>query len=83
VTTSEVHSVKILKLHDQLYSVRSVEEAAHVYSGHAQVAVQPAPPYFEVSVSSDSPEAEGVVAGELANYALALTVEARRTKTDR
>ena len=65
-----------LRLHRELYRGTCVDEAAKVYGPHATLELTEEPAYWCVRVTAASPERERQVAGELANYALGLTVKA-------
>ena len=67
-----------LKLHSDLYSADAVAQAVSVYADYASVTVRQVAPYFEVDVTCDVETREPRVAAELANYALAITIEERR-----
>ncbi len=68
-----------LRLHQELYSAPAIEEASAVFSRHATIERSEEKPYFELEIAVSSAEVdEEVLAGELANYALALTVEEKR-----
>jgi hypothetical protein len=66
-----------LRLHRDLYAASAVDRAFGVYAPHATLARREEAPYWVVDVSAQTPERERRVAGELANYALGLTVKER------
>jgi hypothetical protein len=65
-----------LRLHRELYRGTSIDEAVKLYAPHAAFELVEEPSYWCVRVTAASPERERRVAGELANYALGLTVKA-------
>ena len=68
-----------LRLHQELYSAPAVEEASAVFASHAKVCLREEKPYFDLEITAANAETdEDVLAGELANYVLALTVEEKR-----
>ena len=66
-----------LKLCKSLYRGTSVDEAVKVYAPHASFELAEEPSHWTVRVTASSPERERRVTGELANYALGLTLKAR------
>ena len=64
--------------HHELYSLRALERTVEVFSGCGKVELGQEMPYYRATVTGDSTETEAELAGELANYALALTVEEKR-----
>jgi hypothetical protein len=67
-------NLESIKLHKTLYSATSIGRAMETFKSHALLQMREAGFYFEITVSSeDSNERE--VASELANHALAFTVE--------
>jgi hypothetical protein len=67
-----------LRLHRELYDGAAVDAALKVYAPHATFERAEEPSHWVVSITARSPERERRVAGELANYALGLTVKGRR-----
>jgi hypothetical protein len=67
-----------LRLHRDLYEGNAVDGALKVYAPHATLEQAEAPAHWIVRVTARSPERERRVAGELANYALGLTMRGRR-----
>ena len=68
------------KFHHELYSLRALERCREVYRSAAEVEVAQEMPYFRVTVQATEPAVEAEVLGELMNYALALTVEEKRSR---
>lgn len=69
-----------LRLHRDLYARSAVDEAVKVYGGYAALERFDAGAHWGVRVSvpgSGTERRERRVAGELANYALGLTVKTR------
>ena len=67
-----------VRLHCELYSAEAIERSMTVFAGVATLELRQDMPYFEVVLNSQDPDAEPGIAGEFANYALALTVEEKR-----
>jgi hypothetical protein len=67
-----------LRLHRELYRGTAIDEAVKLYGPHATFELAEGPSYWTVRLTAASPERERRVAGELANYALGLTVRARQ-----
>lgn len=71
--------MRTLRLHQDLYSARAIEESCEVFEAHARVDRREERPYFQLEISAIAADTdEPALAGELANYALALTVEEKR-----
>jgi hypothetical protein len=69
-----------MRLHCELYSAPALASAIQVFEGYASVTMRKDEQYFLVTVSADSETVEDRVAAELSNYALALTIEERRSQ---
>ena len=69
--------MKELRLHRKLYRGPSIDEALKLYAKYATFEQAEEPDYWVVRVTAGSPAREERVAGELANYALGLTIVAR------
>jgi hypothetical protein len=67
-----------LLLHHELYSLRALERTVAAFAEAGDVQLGHEMPYYRATVSGATPEVEEELAGELANYALALTVEEKR-----
>ncbi len=67
-----------LRLHRELYDGAAVDSAMKVYAPHATFERSEQPSHWVVQITSRSVERERRIAGELANYALGLTVKGRR-----
>lgn len=65
-----------LRLHRALYRGTSIDEAVKVYGPYGSFELAEEADYWKVRVTAKSPERERRIAGELANYALGLTVKA-------
>lgn len=63
-----------VRLHRFLYLATAVDEAAEVYGPYAALERVDVDDYWAVRVTGASPERERQIAGELANYALGVTV---------
>ena len=63
-----------LRFHHALYAGEAVDEAAKVFAPHAKLDLRDDGEHWIVAVTAD-PSRERRVAGELANYALGLTVK--------
>ena len=68
-----------LRLHHELYSLPAVQKTLKVFSGAGRVELHQEMPHYRVEIVGETREREAELAGELGNYALALTVEERRT----
>jgi hypothetical protein len=64
-----------VRLHRHIYRGESVDEAVKVFASYATFNLKEEPESWLVEVSSESPERERRIAGEVANYALGLTVK--------
>ena len=69
-----------LKLHREIYDGRCVDEAVKLFAAHAQFDLTEEEAYWAVRLTAGTPERERRVAGEFANYALGLTVNAGGVK---
>ncbi len=67
-------------LHAELYRAEAVEEAGRAFSEHCQTVVSREESYLRVDLTATGDQSEERLAGELANYALALTVEMARNE---
>jgi hypothetical protein len=66
-----------LRLHRALYRGTAVDEAAKAFAGRVELDLVEEPDYWVVKLSAGEPERERRAAGELANWALGLTVQKR------
>jgi len=66
-----------LRFHRELYDGKAVDAAVRQYDGYAEFELTEEPDYWVVAVSLSDPDARRALAGELANYALGLTIEQR------
>lgn len=66
-----------IRFHQDLYVGSAVDEALQVFRKFAAFDRAEEPPYWVVRVSGPSDRRERLVARELANYALGLTVHRR------
>ena len=66
-----------VRFHRELYSGPCVDEAVKLYAAHARFELREEPSHWIVELSTEDPARERVVAGELGNYALGLTVQKR------
>ena len=69
-----------LRLHRTLYRGTAIDEAMKLFTKHAAFEQAEEPDYWVVRVTAAPPAREGRerrIAGELANYALGLTIVAR------
>jgi hypothetical protein len=67
-----------LRFHHELYSLWALERTVAAFAEAGQVQLHQEMPYYRATVSGETLEVEAELAGELANYALALTVEEKR-----
>jgi hypothetical protein len=65
-----------LRLHRHIYRGASVDEAVKIFTGYGTFERKEEPESWLVEVTTDDPQRERRIAGELANYALGLTVKA-------
>jgi hypothetical protein len=70
-----------LRLHREIYRGTAVDEACGIYGSYATLERAEETDHWAVRVTAASPERERQVAGELANYALGLTVSTREAKS--
>ena len=70
-------SVRTLRFHVDMYGGPALDEAVAVYAPFADLVRGEEPPHWVVTVSSVDEARERRIAGELANYALGLTVKQR------
>ena len=68
-----------LRLHQELYSVRGIDAAIAAYEQAGTFARAEHAPYFELQITAAADVDEAELASELANYALASTIEERRS----
>ena len=70
-----------LRFHRTLYSEAAIREAMEVYSAYAELELTEQEPYALVQVASTSDGLDhDLLAGELANHALARSIEERRSQ---
>jgi hypothetical protein len=69
--------VKTLRFHRELYPGAILDEALKVYQPFATITRSEEPSHWIVSLTSTKEARETRIAGELANYALGLTVQKR------
>lgn len=74
--------MKTLRFEKTLYDGAQVDAALQVYARFGDFAQKETDDAWFVEVSSGSPEKERRLAGELANYALGLTIRSRRANTE-
>ena len=72
----------VLKLHRKIYRGTAVDAALKVYGAYATFEQREEPDHWVVSVSAATHARERRVAGELANYALGLTIAARNASPE-
>ena len=65
-----------LRLHGSIYSEASVKAAVAAFTGHATVAMSRDAAYWVVTVDDEDPDHARVVAHELGNMALGLSIDA-------
>jgi hypothetical protein len=75
--------LRTVELRKSLYEGRAVDEAIKVYDPHASLGRKEEPEHWVVTVTAKSEARERTIAGELANYALGLTVRGRGAKASR
>jgi len=66
-----------LRFHRELYDGAAVDAAVKQYDGYAEFELTEDPDYWVVAIALDDDAARRELAGELANYALGLTIERR------
>jgi hypothetical protein len=66
-----------LRFHRDLYKGAAVDAAAKVYQDYVGIELIEEDSHWVVRLTSDDPERERLVAGELGNYALGATVDGR------
>jgi hypothetical protein len=62
-------------LHKDIYRGESIDEAVKVFADYATFELTEEDSHWHVKVTSESPDRERRIAGELANYSLGLTVK--------
>jgi len=67
-----------IRLHTDLYSASAISRAIQLFESYASLTLRETDSYFEITVLSEHDAGEHRVAAELANHALALTVEESR-----
>lgn len=67
-----------LRFHRAIYRGTAVDEAAKQFSAHVGLELVEEPEYWVVRLTAETPTREREAAGELANWALGLTVQAGR-----
>jgi hypothetical protein len=72
--------VKTVRFHRDLYPGDVLDEALKVYEPFATIERREEPSHWVVSLTAEKEAREGRIAGELANYALGLTVKKRSQK---
>jgi len=73
--------MKELRFHRDLYPGESVDAACRTFEPWARIEQEASPSCWVVRISARSPAAERRVAGELANFALGLTVRDGRASS--
>ncbi|MCA9650463.1 MAG: hypothetical protein H6712_12855 [Myxococcales bacterium] len=66
--------MKELRFHRELYPGEAVDSALRTFEGWAELRREQTPTHWIVRVTARSAAAERKIAGELANFALGLTV---------
>ena len=73
--------MQTLKFHKTLYSDAAIQEAMDTYRAFGQVVLTEQEPYALVEVKATADDLdEAQLAGELANFALARSIEQRRSQ---
>jgi hypothetical protein len=67
-----------LRFHRAIYRGTAVDEAAKQFAGRVALELAEEPEHWLVKVTAETPAREQAAAGELANWALGLTVQAGR-----
>ena len=70
--------MRSLKFHPEGYSAEAPEATVERFGEVSHSESTPKMPYFEVALTAKDDADEDEVAGEFGNYALALTIEAKR-----
>jgi len=68
-----------IRFHQEVYSAGAVEAAAKVFADHGLFELTRGTPYHELAVTAKAGTDEDLLADELATYALALSVEEKRS----
>jgi len=71
--------VSELRLHRELYLASAIEEAIGLYAAHAEITRGDEGDHVVLRIASARPGRAVRVARELSNYALGLTIQARKT----
>ncbi|GMV14545.1 MAG: hypothetical protein HS104_42380 [Polyangiaceae bacterium] len=66
-----------LRFPSDLYSGEAIDQAVKVYAEHARAELEQTPDAYVVRLHALGDASEGLVADELANYALGATIERR------
>lgn len=66
-----------LRFHRELYQGTAVDEALKIFGAHATFEQAEEPAHWIVRLSANDPAREKRIAGELANYALGLSIAAK------
>lgn len=69
--------MRVVRFQRELYRGEAVDQALGVFAEHGTFARREEPAHWVVEITSRTPERERKIAGELANYALGLTVKER------
>ncbi len=64
-----------LRFHRELYDGKAIDEALGVFAGHATFEQAEEPTHWIVRVDGGDPARERLVARELGNYALGITIK--------
>jgi hypothetical protein len=69
--------VTVLRFHRSVYAGRSVDEAVKRFNGFAAFELTEEPEHWVVQLTAADAARERLVAGELGNFALGLTIQTR------
>ena len=74
VVAGGVDAAGVLRLSAEIYPIAAVRQAIAAYSSHARLSVETRGSYHEVTIQPVSGEGDEL-AGEIANYALAVAAQ--------
>ena len=67
-----------IRFHREIYRGTAIDEAVKVFTPHATFELAEEPDHWVVRITGKNAARERRVAGELGNYALGLTIKAKR-----
>jgi hypothetical protein len=69
-----------LRFHRALYAGEAVDEAVKTFEGHASFERAEEPDYWVIRVQAEPADRERLIADELGNYALGISIRNRGTR---